>query len=167
MLTLYWMTFAPARKPYGIGFQFTHKNGDFGATSLTMRSCVALIKWRVTYRIGVHTISESFLCRHETLSVIIWISLICHKDDGNENVKRAIDWKDITTTCVTLFGTFLCHHWTITLKLKLPNLTFSGRRKRKQMKTNFSFSFWILPDVVLRNSSPLEVTYIWQLIETE
>ena len=69
MLTLYWMAFAPAR-PYGIGFQFAHKNGDLGAISLTVRSSAAPIKWRVTYRISVHTVSESFSCRHEKLSVM-------------------------------------------------------------------------------------------------
>ena len=70
MLTLYWMAFAPTRKPYGIGFQFTHKNGDLGEISLTVRSRAAPIKWRVTYRIGVHTISESFSCWHEKLSIV-------------------------------------------------------------------------------------------------
>ena len=33
----------PARKPYRIGLLFTHKNGDFGAISLTERSCAAPI----------------------------------------------------------------------------------------------------------------------------
>ena len=70
MLTLYRMAFAPARKPYGIELLFTHNNGDLGEISLTVRSCAAPIKWRVTYRIGVHTGSESFSYRHETLSVI-------------------------------------------------------------------------------------------------
>ena len=31
------------RKPYRIGLLFTHKNGDFGALSVTERSCAALI----------------------------------------------------------------------------------------------------------------------------
>ena len=35
----YRIAFAPARKPYRIGGLFTHKNGDFGAISLTDRSC--------------------------------------------------------------------------------------------------------------------------------
>ena len=31
MFTLYWIAFAPARKPYRIRLLFTHENGDFGA----------------------------------------------------------------------------------------------------------------------------------------
>ena len=30
---------APTEKPYGIGPLFTHKHGDFGAISVTERSC--------------------------------------------------------------------------------------------------------------------------------
>ena len=30
------------------------------------------LKWRVTYRIGVHTIPDRFTCRHEKLSGILW-----------------------------------------------------------------------------------------------
>ena len=33
------IAFAPAWKPYRIGLLFTHKNGDFGAISVTGRSC--------------------------------------------------------------------------------------------------------------------------------
>ena len=54
--------FAPAQKPYRIGILFTRKNGDFGAISVTERSSTAprrSLKWRVTYRIGVHTIQDS------------------------------------------------------------------------------------------------------------
>ena len=44
---------APARKPYWIGPLLTCKNGDFGAISVTERSCAAQIsKCRITYRIG-------------------------------------------------------------------------------------------------------------------
>ena len=35
--------FAPAQKPYRVGILFTHKNGNFGAISVTKRSCAALI----------------------------------------------------------------------------------------------------------------------------
>ena len=48
----------PARKPYRtLGLLFTYKNDDFGAVSITERSCVASISKIevVTYRIGVHT----------------------------------------------------------------------------------------------------------------
>ena len=43
MFTLYWIVFAPAQKPYRIGILFTHNNGDFGAISVTERSCAAPI----------------------------------------------------------------------------------------------------------------------------
>ena len=41
MFTLYLIAFAPARKQYRMGLLFTHKNGDFGANSVTQRSCAA------------------------------------------------------------------------------------------------------------------------------
>ena len=31
-----------------------------------------LLKWRVTYRIGVQTIPENFSCRHKKLSGLVW-----------------------------------------------------------------------------------------------
>ena len=40
---LYWIAFAPARKPYQTGRLFTHKNGDFGSISVTERSYTELI----------------------------------------------------------------------------------------------------------------------------
>ena len=43
MLTLCRVAFAPARKLYRIGLLFTRKNGDFGAISVTERSCAAPI----------------------------------------------------------------------------------------------------------------------------
>ena len=43
MFTLYRIAFAPARKPYRIRLLFTHENGDFGAISVTERSCAAPI----------------------------------------------------------------------------------------------------------------------------
>ena len=61
MFTLYHIAFAPARKPYQIGLLFTQKNGDLGVVSVMERSCSRPIverKWRVTYRIGVHTITD-------------------------------------------------------------------------------------------------------------
>ena len=37
----------------------THNNGDFGAISVTERSCAAPIsKWRVAFRVGVHIIPD-------------------------------------------------------------------------------------------------------------
>ena len=41
MFTPYWIALAraPAGKPYGIRLLFTHKNGDFGAISVSERSC--------------------------------------------------------------------------------------------------------------------------------
>ena len=43
MFALRWIAFAPARKSYRIGLLLTHKNGDFGAISVTKRSCAAPI----------------------------------------------------------------------------------------------------------------------------
>ena len=49
LFTPHWIRFAPARKPYRIGLLFTHKNDNFGAKSVTKRTCTAPIsKWRVT-----------------------------------------------------------------------------------------------------------------------
>ena len=58
MFTLYWIAFAPARKPFRIALLFTHKNGDFGAISVKAQIAGPRrsLKWRVTYRgISVHT----------------------------------------------------------------------------------------------------------------
>ena len=41
--TLYCVGLESVQKPYRIGLPFTHKNGDFGAISLTERSYVAPI----------------------------------------------------------------------------------------------------------------------------
>ena len=43
MFTLSRIAFAHALKPYRTGLLFTHKNRDFGAISVTERSCVAQI----------------------------------------------------------------------------------------------------------------------------
>ena len=43
MFTLYRVPFTPARKPYAIGLMFTDKKSDFGAISVTERSCAAAI----------------------------------------------------------------------------------------------------------------------------
>ena len=64
MFTLYWIAFASARKSYWIG------NGDFGAISVTERGCAGprqSLKWRVVYRIGVHTIPDSFCAGTKTI----------------------------------------------------------------------------------------------------
>ena len=39
IVTLYPTALAPTRKPHRTGLLFTHTNGDFGAISLTARSC--------------------------------------------------------------------------------------------------------------------------------
>ena len=53
MITLYRVAVAQVRKSYRIGLLFTRKNGDFGAISVTERSCsVPISKWSVTHRIG-------------------------------------------------------------------------------------------------------------------
>ena len=43
LFTLYQIAFAQARKPYRIVLLFIHKNGDFGAISVTERSYAAPI----------------------------------------------------------------------------------------------------------------------------
>ena len=43
MFTLSQIAFAQALKPYRTGLLFTHKNSDFGAISVTERSCVVQI----------------------------------------------------------------------------------------------------------------------------
>ena len=43
IFTLRQIAFSPARKPHPIGLLFTHKNGDFGAISVTELCCVAPI----------------------------------------------------------------------------------------------------------------------------
>jgi len=53
MFTLYGVAFAPARKLYQIGFLFPHKNGDFGAISVTERSCaspISKVESHISYR---------------------------------------------------------------------------------------------------------------------
>ena len=71
IVTLYRIAFVPAQKLYRIRLLFTHENGDFGVFSVMERSCAARISKvePVTYRIGVHTIPESFSCQHEKYSV--------------------------------------------------------------------------------------------------
>ena len=73
VFTLYRIVFWRARESYRMGFQFTHKNGDFGAISVKRREAVPRrsLKWRVTYRIDVHTILDGFSCRHQSLSGIV------------------------------------------------------------------------------------------------
>ena len=44
--------FAPAQKPHRIGILFTRKNGDFGAISVTERSCAAPISQSGASHIG-------------------------------------------------------------------------------------------------------------------
>lgn len=43
LFTLYWLGFTPARKLCLIRHLFTHKDGDFGAISVTERSCSATV----------------------------------------------------------------------------------------------------------------------------
>ena len=69
------MTFAPARKLYRIGLLFTHKTSEFGAISVAERNWASprrSLMWRVKYRIGVHTITESFSSQREKLSEKVW-----------------------------------------------------------------------------------------------
>ena len=74
VFTLYRIVFSRARESYRMGYQFTNKNGDFGAISVQRREAVPrrTLKWKVTYRIDVHTIPDGFSCRHQSLSGIVW-----------------------------------------------------------------------------------------------
>ena len=80
MFILYRIAYAaPARKSYLIGLLFTHKNGCGGAISVTWRS----VKWRVTYRIGVHTKQDSRLAEPKWLE---WVmkSATHHRKNNNK-----------------------------------------------------------------------------------
>ena len=72
MFTIYRIAFPPAQKPYRIGIQFTHKNGDFEAISLTERICAARIsKLESHISDSVHSIPDSLLFRHKKLFGIV------------------------------------------------------------------------------------------------
>ena len=59
----------PRSAPDGIWLLFTHKNADFGAISVTGRSCCAPVSKAESHnRIGVHTILDRFSCRQDKLS---------------------------------------------------------------------------------------------------
>ena len=73
MITLVQIAFAPARKSYWIGLLFTHKKGDFGAISVTDRSCATPI-WKekrhisdtrscATLWCSVNSYSDGIQCR--------------------------------------------------------------------------------------------------------
>ena len=65
-------SFCAGPKTIPEGLLFTRTNSDFGSIAVTERSRAAprrSLKWRVTYRIGIHTIQDSFSCRQEKLSV--------------------------------------------------------------------------------------------------
>ena len=58
-----------------MGLVFTHKNGDFGAISVTERSCAAphrSLKWCVTYRIGVHTLTGKHIVSARKAIRYVW-----------------------------------------------------------------------------------------------
>ena len=88
-------SFALALKSYRIGLLFTHDNGAFEAISVTERSWAARtgsLKWRVTYRIGVHTIVDSFTCRQrEKLSGIVWTKRKSFLESEMKN-HRMMEW---------------------------------------------------------------------------
>ena len=68
VFTLYRIDLAQTQKSYRVGLLFTHNNGDFGAISVTERSCPALsLNWRVTYGISVHTIPDRFCTDTKTI----------------------------------------------------------------------------------------------------
>ena len=73
MFTLY--RIALLRHENHMGLVFTHKNGDFGAISVTERSCAAphrSLKWSVTYRIGVHTLTGKHIVSARKAIRYVW-----------------------------------------------------------------------------------------------
>ena len=52
LCSLYWIAFAPARKPERIRVPFTHTNCDFGAISQRSVEPSRRSKWRATYHIS-------------------------------------------------------------------------------------------------------------------
>ena len=57
MSTIYRIAFAPARKPlYWTGLLFKHKNGDFGAISVTEQSVAALISKAESHILKSHQV---------------------------------------------------------------------------------------------------------------
>ena len=56
------IAFAPAWKPYRIGLLFTHKNGDFGAISVTGRSCAV-----PSSRLKSHILDRCSHCRTKSI----------------------------------------------------------------------------------------------------
>ena len=68
VFTLCRIACAQTQKIYRIGLLFTHNNGNFGAISVTERSCPALsLNWRVKYGISVHTIPDRFCADTKTI----------------------------------------------------------------------------------------------------
>lgn len=88
--TIFARAFAPARKQYWIGLLLTLKNISYsGAISVTERGCTASIS-KAESRISdksVHTVSDSFLFRHEKLSATITTTTTT---GSRECVKKAI-----------------------------------------------------------------------------
>ena len=64
MSILHRRAFLPTWKPCRIRLLFTHKNGNFGAISVTERKS---LKWTVTHQIGVHAIPDSFCATTKTM----------------------------------------------------------------------------------------------------
>ena len=91
--TIFARAFAPARKQYWIGLLLTLKNISYsGAISVTERGCTASIS-KAESRISdksVHTVSDSFLFRHEKLSATITTTTV-----STEYVKKAITALDL------------------------------------------------------------------------
>ena len=62
VFTLYRIDFAQTQKPCRMGILFTHKNGDFGAISVTERSCP-----RVISKLESHILDK---CSHYTRQIL-------------------------------------------------------------------------------------------------
>ena len=73
MFTLHRIALRPHENHMGL--VFTHKNDDFGAISVTERSCAAShrsLKWSVTYGIGVHTLTGKHIVSARKAIRYVW-----------------------------------------------------------------------------------------------
>ena len=115
MFTLYrWyrIAFAPTRKPFRIGLQFTHTNGDFCAIYVTKRGCAApSLQWIATYRIGVHTIYTRRL--FVSARKAIWSGIVSLSDlffQATES-KDIFKWKLASRQANCWLDFTVCSYW--------------------------------------------------------
>ena len=84
----YWKVFAPARKPYQIGSLLTHKNGDFGAISVTEQCCAAPI-----FKVDSHCLLYQIAFRDCTFSSAPQRSFLVSSGGKGDKKERCVWWK--------------------------------------------------------------------------